>query len=70
MAATERALREVRERTVGWNPDLGDDGGFEWSDGRRIEDYPLLVELWLAKVRGLVRVDGGVVLTVKRGGGS
>jgi hypothetical protein len=70
MAKTDRALREVRQRTVAWDPDLGCEGGFRWADGRRIDNYPLLMELWAAKLNGLVHVDGGVVLPSTPGGGS
>lgn len=66
MATTARAVREVREHTVRWDQGLGDAGGFRWADGRRILDYGLLVELWQAKHRGLIAVDGGVVLLSKQ----
>lgn len=63
---TKRAERAVRERTVAWNPDLGDSGGFQWADGRRIDDLPLLIALWSGKQCGWFEVDGGVVLTAGR----
>lgn len=62
----DRAVREARERTVAWNPRLGTHGGFEWANGHRIQDYPLLIELWAAKLRGRIHVDGGVVRTGKQ----
>jgi hypothetical protein len=65
---TGRALLAVQSQAVAWDPGLGVAGGFRWASGRRIDDYPLLVELWSAKLRGLVQVDGGAVLPSKRGG--
>lgn len=65
MATHKRALREVRERTVVFDPGLGCEGGFKWATGQRIDNYNLLVELWSARRRGLIHVDGGVVLLAR-----
>jgi hypothetical protein len=64
-----RALRAVRELTVAWNPKLGDAGGFQWADGRPINP-PLLITLWKARDRGLLCVDGSVVLLTVKGAAS
>jgi hypothetical protein len=60
-----QVLAHVRNGRVRWNPDRGD-GRFEWADGRLIGEFPVLIVLWKARMRGLVRVTNtGVLLTNK-----
>lgn len=61
-----QVLRAVGDLTVAWNPGLGPSGGFQWANGRRIEDPPLLITLWKARSHGLIRVDNEAVLLTNR----